>query len=85
MGLMDKAGEFLNSEQGEQMSDQAVSAGSDAINNATGNKFADQVSKGGEFVEGRVGQGDAQPGAAGDVPPHEGQAPTTDAGQPPAE
>lgn len=85
MGLMDKAGEFLNSEQGEQMSDQAIQAGSDAVNNATGNKYADQVAQGGRFADDRVGQAGQPTGEPGDVPPHEGQAPTATEGQPPSE
>ena len=86
MGLMDKAGEFLNSEQGEQLSDQAIQAGSDAANRATGNKYADQIAQGGQFADDRIGAPGAQPtGTPGDVPPQEGQAPTMTEGQPPSE
>lgn len=56
MGLMDKAGEFLNSEQGEQVSDQALQAGADAVNNATGNQYADQVEQVRAFADDKVGQ-----------------------------
>ena len=56
MGLMDQAGEFLKSEQGEQISDQGIQAGADALNNATGGKYADQIAQGAQFADDKIGQ-----------------------------
>lgn len=58
MGLLDKANEFLNSDQGEQMSDQAIQAGADAINKATDNKFTDQVQQGAQIADDHIGKKD---------------------------
>ena len=55
VGLLDNAGQFLNSEQGEQMSDQAIQSGSDAVNDATGGKFSDQVTQAGQLADDRIG------------------------------
>lgn len=55
MGLLDNAGDFLKSDQAEQLSDQAIQAGSDAANKATGDKYADQIGQGGRFADERIG------------------------------
>lgn len=61
MGLLDKANEFLGSDQGEQMSDQALQAGADAANKATGDKYSEQVGQAQQFADDRIGQqGDQQ-------------------------
>lgn len=56
MGLMDKANEFLNSEQGEQMSDQALQGAAGKANEMTGGKLADQISQGQQAADLRVGR-----------------------------
>lgn len=60
MGLMDKANEFLNSEQGEQMTDQALQTGADAANKVTGGKFADQIAQGQAIADDKLGMPNAQ-------------------------
>lgn len=60
MGLMDKAGEFLNSDKGEEISDQALQTGADAANKATGDKFADQAGQAQQVADGKVGKQDPQ-------------------------
>ncbi|KAB1662269.1 antitoxin [Pseudoclavibacter chungangensis] len=60
MGLLDDAGKFLNSDQGEQLSDQAIQAGSDAANKATGDKYAEQIGQAGQFADDHVGNEGSQ-------------------------
>ena len=62
MGIMDQAKDFLNSDDFEQKSDDAIKHGQDAINGATGNKFADQVNQSAEFVDEKLGNNAPQNG-----------------------
>lgn len=64
MGLMDKANEFLGSEQGEQLSDQALQQGADRVNEMTGGQHGDKIAQGQQMADDRLGQ----PGAAGEMP-----------------
>lgn len=61
MGLGDLANQgkdALNSEHGEQISDQALEHGGDAADKVSGGKFGEQIDKGKEWADGQVGQSD---------------------------
>ncbi|MCU1668125.1 MAG: antitoxin [Blastococcus sp.] len=61
-GLGDKAKEFLDSEQGEQRSDQALDKAADFADEKTGNKYDQQIDKGRDVADERLGQeDDSQP------------------------
>lgn len=64
MGLMDKANDFLKSEQAEQVSDQAIQAGGDMADKATGGKYAEQIDQAQVFADEHVGM----PNAAAQAP-----------------
>ena len=58
-GFGDKAKEFLDSEQGEQRSDQGLEKAEQVADDKTGGKFEDQIGKGREFADEHIGQDDA--------------------------
>jgi hypothetical protein len=63
-GLGDKAKDFLDSEQGEQRSDQALDKASELADEKTGGKYDEQIDKGRDAADERIGEsGDAQPGS----------------------
>lgn len=55
MGLFDNAKDMLGSEQAEGATDQALQAGQDAVNNATGGKHGEQVQQASDFLDGKLG------------------------------
>ena len=59
--LVNKAKDALNSEQGEQISDQVITGASDAADKVTGGKFADQVDGAQQAADDFLGQ-QAAPG-----------------------
>jgi len=56
--LVNKGKEALNSEQGEQISDQVTQGGGDAFDNITGGKFAEHTDTVQERADGFIGQQD---------------------------
>ena len=56
MGLMDKAKDALNSDKGEQVSDQALDKGEQFADQKTGGKHASQIDKGRDLADERIGQ-----------------------------
>lgn len=61
MGLGDlggKAQDALNTEQGQKVAGEGLDRGADAANNATGDKYSDQVDQGKDAVSDRLGLGD---------------------------
>ncbi|WP_448628600.1 antitoxin [Geodermatophilus sp. URMC 64] len=59
-GLGDKAKDALNSEQGEQRSDQALDKAEQFADEKTGGKFDQQTDKAGDVADQRLGQEGAQ-------------------------
>jgi hypothetical protein len=58
-GMADKAKNALNSEQGEERSDQALDKAADLADQRTGGKFDGQLDKGRDLADDRIGlQGD---------------------------
>ncbi|MCF2571340.1 antitoxin [Brevibacterium sp. UCMA 11754] len=58
MGLDDltnKAKDAVNSEKGEEFSDQGLDKATDFANDKTGGKFEDQINKGRDGVDGKLG------------------------------
>lgn len=58
MGLDDltnKAKDALSSDKGEEISDQGLDKASDAANNVTGGKFEDQINKGRDGADDKLG------------------------------
>ena len=55
-GLGDKAKGFLDSDKGEQVSDQALDKGGDLADQKTGGQHASQIDKGRDFADDRIGQ-----------------------------
>lgn len=58
MGLDDltnKAKDALNSDKGEEISDQRLDKASDAANNVTGGKFEDQINQGRDGADDKLG------------------------------
>ena len=53
--LTDKAKDALNSDKGEKISDQGLDKAAGAANKATGGKFDDQVNKGRDAADGKLG------------------------------
>ncbi len=68
MGIFDnarnKAGEFLNSDSGEQKSDQLLDKVADAAKRRLGADKAEQVDRVRDAVDDRIGKNDAEPGTA---------------------
>jgi hypothetical protein len=63
-GLADKAKNALDSEQGEQRSDQALDKAEQLADEKTGGKYDQQTDKAGDLADQRIGQQDAgQPGS----------------------
>ncbi|MGY1623830.1 antitoxin [Geodermatophilus sp. SYSU D00965] len=62
-GFADKAKDALNSEQGEQRSDQALDKAEQFADDKTGGKFDQQTDKAGDLADQRIGQQDADGGA----------------------
>jgi hypothetical protein len=58
-GLADKAKNALNSEQGEQRSDQALDKAEQLADEKTGGKYDQQIDKGRDLADERIGQQDA--------------------------
>lgn len=58
--LVNQGKAALNSEQGEQISDQAIQGAGDAFDNVTGGKFAEHTDGVQEQADGFVGQGEQQ-------------------------
>lgn len=56
-GLFDKAKEALNN---EELTDKGLDAAANAVNKATGDKYADQVAKGREFGDSKLGDENAK-------------------------
>ena len=62
-GMADKAKDALNSEQGEERSDQALDKAEQLADQKTGGKFDEQIDKGRDVADERIGQTDPeQPG-----------------------
>ena len=57
-GLGDKAKDALNSEQGEQRSDQALDKAEQFADDRTGGRFDQQSDKAGDMADQRLGQSD---------------------------
>jgi hypothetical protein len=55
-GLFDQAKKFLNSEQGERISDQVLGAAAGAADKATGGKHSEQIRKAREAADEHLGQ-----------------------------
>ena len=58
--LVNTGKDALNSEQGEQMSDQAIQGAGDGFDKLTGGKFAEQADGVQEHADGFIGQQDQQ-------------------------
>ncbi|HJG80471.1 MAG TPA: antitoxin [Brevibacterium senegalense] len=61
MGLGDLAGkaqDAMNSEQGQKVAGEGLDRAADAANNATGDKYSDQVDQGKDAVSDHLGLGD---------------------------
>jgi hypothetical protein len=56
MGLMDKAKDALDSDKGEQASDQALDKGEQLADQKTGDKYDQQIDKGRDLADERIGQ-----------------------------
>lgn len=54
--LVNQGKDALNSEQGEQISDQVIEGAEGAANKVTGDKFADQVGQAGDAADNFLGQ-----------------------------
>lgn len=53
--LKSKASEALNSDKGEELSDQALGRAADVANNVTGGKFGDQVEQARDAADSQLG------------------------------
>lgn len=62
-GLGDKVKNALDSEQGEQRSDQALDKAEQFADEKTGGKFDGQTDKAGDFADERLGQQDGETGS----------------------
>jgi hypothetical protein len=63
-GLTDKARNALDSEQGEQRSDQALDRAEQFADEKTGGEYDQQTDEAGDLADQRIGQQDAgQPGS----------------------
>ena len=58
-GFRDKAKEFLDSEQGEQRSDQALDKAEQFADEKTGGTYDHQIDKGRDLADEHIGRGDA--------------------------
>lgn len=55
MGFGDLVNEFANSEEGQNLKDEALNKAGDAANNLTGGQFQDQINQGRDAVSGAFG------------------------------
>ena len=55
-GLGDKAKDFLDSDKGEQVSDQALDRGAQFADQKTGGEHAAQIDKGRDLADERIGR-----------------------------
>ena len=62
-GLGDKAKDALNSEQGEQRSDQALDKAEQFADEKTGDKYDQHTDKAGDLADQHLGQRDGESGA----------------------
>jgi len=53
--LTNKAKDAVNSDKGEEISDQGLDKASDAANNLSGGKFEDQINQGRDGADGAIG------------------------------
>ena len=60
-GLGDKARDFLDSEKGEERSDQVLDKAADFADEKTGGKHADKIEQGRDFADDRIGLEDSPP------------------------
>lgn len=58
--LVNQGKEALNSEQGEQMSDQGIAGAGDAFDKLTGGRFAEHTDRVQEHADGYVGHAEQQ-------------------------
>ena len=56
--MQKKAEQFLDSEQGEQRSDAALDKAEQFLDERTGGKYDDQIAKGRDLADDRIGQQD---------------------------
>jgi hypothetical protein len=61
-GFADKAKDFLDSEQGEQRSDQALDKAAEFADDKSGGKFDNQIDKGRDAADERIGRDDQSDG-----------------------
>jgi hypothetical protein len=54
-GIGDKAKDFLSSDKGEQVSDNALDKAGDAADKATGGKHGDQIDKAEQTADTKIG------------------------------
>ena len=54
-GIADKAGDFLNSDKGEKVSDAGLDKAGDAADKATGGGHSEQIDKATETADEKVG------------------------------
>jgi hypothetical protein len=54
-GIADKAGDFLNSDKGEKVSDAGLDKAGDAADKATGGGHSEQIDKATEAADKKVG------------------------------
>lgn len=53
--LTNKAKDALNSDKGEEISDQGLDKAADIANDVSGGKFGDQINQGRDAADGQVG------------------------------
>jgi hypothetical protein len=53
---IDKAKDFLGTDQGEEVSDNVLGGVADKANDLTGGKFEDQIQQGEQAADGAIGQ-----------------------------
>ena len=53
--MVNKGKDALNSDKGEEMSDNALDKAGDIANDKTGNKFGDQIQQGHDAADSQVG------------------------------
>lgn len=61
-GFGDKAKDFLDSEQGEQRSDQALDKAEQFADQKTGDKYDQQIDKGRDLADEHIGRNDTTDG-----------------------
>ena len=71
-GLFDAAKRFVQSEQGEKVTDQVLGTVADMVSKRTDGKHDEQIAKARKLVDEHLGRDRPAPGPAGDAPPHPG-------------